>query len=131
MPVRKSQIRKFFMIEPKPANRKSAISYVCQSANHTAKNLYRKFETNITRKGIVRPQSQFPHSCVCERFISSHDKTANSAAGNLWTDPRNIQIAHRHVNVKIGTEAAQFPGMEYCTYKWDFPCSAQILNFAL
>jgi hypothetical protein len=36
---------------------------------HTAKTQYRKFETNIPRKGIVRPQSQFPHSCVCERCV--------------------------------------------------------------
>ncbi len=28
-----------------------------------------KFETNIPRKGIARPESQFSHSCVCERFI--------------------------------------------------------------
>ncbi len=28
-----------------------------------------KFETYILWKGIARPQSQFPHSCVCERFI--------------------------------------------------------------
>jgi hypothetical protein len=35
----------------------------------TAKIQYRKFETNIPRKGIARPQSQFPQLCVCERFI--------------------------------------------------------------
>ncbi len=29
---------------------------------HTAKNQYRKFETKELR-------SQFPHSCVCERFV--------------------------------------------------------------
>jgi hypothetical protein len=35
----------------------------------TAKTQYRKFEKNIPRKGIARPQSQFLHSCFCERFI--------------------------------------------------------------
>jgi hypothetical protein len=46
------------------------ISYADPSKSQpTAKNQYRKFETNIPRKGIARPQSQFPHSSVCERFI--------------------------------------------------------------
>jgi hypothetical protein len=31
---------------------------------------------NIPRKGIARPQSQFLHSCVCER---SYDRSAYSA----------------------------------------------------
>jgi hypothetical protein len=46
----------------------------------SAKTQYRKFETNIPRNGIAGPQSQFPHSCLCERFIYSHDRSAYSAA---------------------------------------------------
>jgi hypothetical protein len=56
----------------------------------TAKNPYRKLEKNIPRKGIARPQSQSPHSCVCERFLYSQDRSAYSAAGIMWTDPGNI-----------------------------------------
>ncbi len=59
--------------------------------NCTAKTQYRKFETKIPRKGIARPQSQFPHSCVCERFI--HILRINLPIllqENMWTDPGNI-----------------------------------------
>jgi hypothetical protein len=50
---------------------------------HIAKTQCRKFETNIPRKGILGPQSQFPHSCVCERIIFSHDGSACSVGGNM------------------------------------------------
>jgi hypothetical protein len=33
----------------------------------------------------------------------------------MWTNPGNIYIAQRHMNVKTGTEAAQFPEKEYIT----------------
>jgi hypothetical protein len=51
------------------------------SVFRTAKTQYQKFETNIPRKEIALPQSPFPHSCVCEQFIHSHDRSAYSAAG--------------------------------------------------
>ncbi len=55
------------------------------SGNHTAKTLYRKFETNIPRKGIALPQSQLTHSCVCERFIYYHDWSAYFAAASYMS----------------------------------------------
>jgi hypothetical protein len=57
---------------------------------HTANTKCRQFETNIPRKGITGSQSQFPHSCVCERIIYSHNGSAFSAGDNMWTDPGNI-----------------------------------------
>ncbi len=40
-----------------------------------------KIRNKYPRKEIARPQSQFSHLCVCERFIYSHVRSAYSAAG--------------------------------------------------
>ncbi len=37
--------------------------------------LQQNYHLCISRKGIARPQPQFPHSCVCERFITSRDRS--------------------------------------------------------
>ena len=64
-------------------------SVILTSSSGTAKTQYRKFETNILRKGIARPQSQFPHSCVCERSIYIFPRKARLQQ-NKQTDQRNI-----------------------------------------
>jgi hypothetical protein len=74
--------------------------------HHTAKILYRKFETYIPRKGTARPQSQILHSFFCVRFIYFHDRSAYSAA------EKYINHSQTH-EVEIGTEAAQFLFWEY------------------
>ncbi len=50
--------------------------YTVSVRSYTAMTQYQKFKTNIPREGIAWPQSQFAHSCVCERFTYSHDRSA-------------------------------------------------------
>jgi hypothetical protein len=93
------------------------------SQKSTEKTHYWKFETNIPRKGTVRPQSQFLHSCFCERFIYSHHRSVYSAAGKYvdrsW-EYINRSRTHECVTWDWGS-AIPFLGK----HKWDFRCSAK------
>jgi len=47
----------------------------------TAKTMYRKFKINIPINETAQPRSQFPHACICERFIYSQDRSACNKIG--------------------------------------------------
>ncbi len=72
--------------------------YQSRASSEFSKTQYQIFETNIPKKGITRPQSQFPHLCVCERFLYSQAgsiclfccrKVCGPILGiYLWTGPQ-------------------------------------------
>ncbi len=88
----------------------------------TAKTKYQNFETNIPRKGILGPQSQFPHSCVCERFIHIFPRSVSLFCWRkyvYWSwDYINRSQTYECWNWDWG-RAIPRKGI----YKWDSPCS--------
>ncbi len=55
-------------------------------------SLQRKFHLCIPFLGIARPQSQFPHSWVCEWIIYSQGRSTYFLPQNRQTDPGNIYV---------------------------------------
>jgi hypothetical protein len=51
----------------------------------------------IPKNETARPRSQFPHSCICERFVYSHDLSTYLAA-----------VRYAMMHVEIWNEAMQF-----------------------
>jgi hypothetical protein len=78
------------VLSPKYFNLYTTVHVLYMYILHTAKTQYRKYETKYPRKGIAWPQSQFPHLCVCERFIYSHHGLPILLQENMWTDPGYI-----------------------------------------
>ncbi len=70
------------------------------NCKHRRLTLQRKCYLCILFLGIVRPQSQFPHSRVCEKFIYSQDRFTYLQQQNRQNDCGNIlQIRNRSVSV--------------------------------
>ncbi len=66
------------------------------------------------RKGIARPQSQFPTSIVCERFIYSQDRSTNFPAADKQRPILEIYTSLTDTWMwKLGLWAAQFLFWEY------------------
>ncbi len=61
--------------------------------------------------GIARPQSQFPYSCVCERFIYSQDRSTYFPAAEQTDDHGNRSKTQECGN---WTEAPQFLSGNIC-----------------
>ncbi len=80
--------------------------------------LQRKSYLCIPLLGIARPPSQFPHSCVCERFIYSQDPscsiTARSTVGNV-----NPSQTHECGNWDCG-RAIPFLGIFFSNFRYWF-----------
>ncbi len=75
--------------------------------------LQRKLHLCILRKRFARPQSKFPHSCVCELFIYSQDRSTYFPAAE-YAD-RSWEYINRSQTKECGnwTEAVQFLYWEY------------------
>jgi hypothetical protein len=78
------------------------------SSKTHCKNQLHKFETNIPRKGIARPQSQFPQStfmclCIFPRLICLF--CCRKYVDRSWK--------YKKSPTEIGTEAALIPEKEY------------------
>ncbi len=87
--------------------------------------LYQKSDLCIPRNDTAQPRSQFVHSCICERFIYSKDRSAYLAAGKQsdrnWEyinhskkhECGNLKTEHYNSVLKIKRPCSFISGITY------------------
>jgi hypothetical protein len=75
--------------------------------------LQRKSDSCTPRKETAPPQSRFPHSCICERFIYSQVLSSYFSAAEYADQSWEYINRSQNIKVGIGTEAALFYFWEY------------------
>ncbi len=107
----------FFFFAGNPVNFMSLYFQICLfSQIRTAKTQYRKFEANIPRKGIARPQSQFHIHVLVSDYIFPRSVCLDWSweyIYKLLTDTWMWQLGLRPRNSCLEI------------HKWDFRCSVE------
>jgi hypothetical protein len=89
----------------------------------TAKNQCRKFETNIPRKGIALPQSQFLHLCLWAIYIFPRSICLFFCRKYVDQSLENINRSKTH-ECGNGDWGRAIPRKGI--HKWDFRCSVYL-----
>ncbi len=121
-----SWLSDFTSVPPWHSN-KNDIQHALQMKGRWEYNINVLFPFMYSQKWICYFQNRTVMFClpvptliICERFIYFQDRSAYSAAGNMWTDPGNINCSETHEWGKWDWGRA-IPKKGIHT--WDFPCS--------
>ncbi len=104
----------------------NTFSKKCTRASYLSHSNVALQRTNTENSKRIFSENEFPHSCVCERFIYSHDRSASSAAGNMSWEYINRSQTHECENWDWG-RAIPRKGI----HKWDFHCSVLVCGGTL